>query len=93
VISTDSIGRYRQVLSNRQIAFIQKQAGQKMREQGYELDSIQFSLSDQLVFNVADRPINLARMLAWRTRKSINDRRGRPLPEYRIVPDAGYTSV
>jgi len=93
VISTDSIGRYRQVLSQRQIAFMQEHAGQEMQEQGYEIDPIQFSLSDKLVFNVADQPLNLARMLAWRTQKSIRDRRGRPLPKYRIVPDAGYTSV
>lgn len=92
VISTSSIGRYRQVLSKRQIAFIQDHATQAMAAMGYDLDPVDFSMSEQLVFTFADQPFNLARMVAWQTRESIKDRRGRPLPEYRIV-DAGYTTA
>lgn len=87
VISTNSIGRSRKVLTERQIAFIQEHAKEPMKTLDYDLFPIQLSLSDQLVFTLADQPFNIARMFAWRTRESIRDRRGRPVPEYRIVKD------
>lgn len=93
VISTDSIGRYRQVLSKRQIGFIQSMAGQEMRAMDYELDRLDMSWSDRLAYTLGDQPFNRARMLAWRARESYLDRRGRPVPTYRIVKDSPYANV
>jgi hypothetical protein len=86
VISTSSIGRFRDVLSSRQIAFIQAQAGQEMLAFDYELEPIEFTLSDRLRFLMADWPINKALLTAWRVRAAIRNYRGRDLPDYRIVP-------
>ncbi len=93
VISTNSIGRFRQILTKRQIAFIQEHAGQTMEAMGYDLDPVQFSVSDRLIYTFADQPLNVAKMFAWRAREAIRDRRGRPLPSFRIVADASHKST
>jgi hypothetical protein len=93
VISTDSIGRYQKVLSKRQIAFMQAHAGPEMLAMDYAITPLGLSLSDRLVLSLGEQPLNRARMLAWRTRESILDRRGRPLPDYRIVKDSPYANV
>jgi hypothetical protein len=92
VISTDSIGRYRQVLSKHDIAFMQSQARDGMEDMAYQIDSLQLNWSDQLTFNLGIVPLNRVRMLAWRSRESIRNRRGRPVPSYRIVKNPAYTS-
>jgi hypothetical protein len=93
VISTDSIGRYQKVLSKRQIAFMQAYAGPEMLTMDYAVEPLVLSLSDRLLLSLGEQPLNRARMLAWRTRESILDRRGRPLPAYRIVKDSPYANV
>jgi len=89
VISTDSIGRYRQVLSPRQITFIQTAARRDMLAFDYQPDPIQLSFQQRLRFTLSDWPINWAHLLAWRLRYSINNYKGRSLPAYRIVTEAG----
>ncbi len=87
-VTRDSIGRFRQVLSRSEIAFIQACAGARMVAFDYPLDPVRFSLRDALLFYALDGPINLARLLYWRVRESFQDRVGRKLPAYRIVPDS-----
>ena len=87
VISTDSTGRYRQVLSQRQIAFVQAMAHREMVELNYPLDAIQFALGEQLRYFLADRPVNLARLAGWRTINAFHNHKGRTLPAYRIVSE------
>jgi hypothetical protein len=70
-ISTAYIGRYRQVMSRREIAFMQLYAGQEMAVQDYQLDRIQFSLNERVLFSFVDWPINLARMVTWRTMEAV----------------------
>ncbi len=89
VISTDSIGRFRKVLSPRQIAFIQNKAGEKMLTFDYPPESVQLSLQDRFLFTFTDWPVNQARLLAWRARYFINNQTGRALPDYRIVSETG----
>ena len=86
-ISTRSIGRFRQVLSTRQIAFIQLLCRQKMRTYGYELDELDLPLRQKLHLYLLDMPDNLARMAAWHLRETFLNIKGRPVPDYRILPE------
>jgi hypothetical protein len=88
-ISTSSIGRFRQVLSSRQIAFVQKLAGREMSGFDYQPELIELSLRDQLLFTFADWPFNQARMQLWRIRHWMLNQVGRSLPNYRIVTNPG----
>lgn len=85
VISTKSIGRFRKVLSPRQIAFIQILTARGMARFDYEPERIRFTFGQRLHFAVADLPLESARLLAWRTLEAIGNRTGRPVPTYRLV--------
>jgi hypothetical protein len=85
-ISTDSIGRYREVLSNSDIAFIQSFTRSHMARFGYEPDALDWSATPRARLMVGDLPLETGRLLAWRIRESVRNRRGRPLPAYRLVP-------
>ncbi len=86
-ISTRSIGRYREVLSPRQIAFMQMTSAAEMADFGYDLDRIKLSLLDGLLFTFLDIPVNYVRMAVWRVRESFLNRIGRALPSYRIIKE------
>ena len=88
VISTDSIGRFRQVLSKGEIAFVQLHARRDMVVFDYQPEPVQFSFSQRLSFLFADWPSNLVRMVAWRGLNTMHNVKGRPVPSYRIVPKA-----
>jgi Sulfotransferase family len=85
VISTDSIGRFRDVLSPRQISFIQIAAKREMEAFGYEAESLHLVIGQRFRFTFADVPLESARLTAWRVREAMRDRRGRPVPSYRLV--------
>jgi hypothetical protein len=87
-ISTDSIGRFRQVLSARQITFIQTLASEEMLAFDYQPDPIQLPFKERLRFSLIDWPLNLARLIAWRIRYRIRRQTKTPLPAYRIVAEA-----
>lgn len=84
-ISTDSIGRYRQILSKSDIAFIDSHAGQEMSALGYEPESVDFDLNERLKFATVNRPLNISRMYAWRVLHTVQNQTGRSLPDYRLV--------
>lgn len=65
-ISPNSIGRYRKVLSKREIAFLQAQTGRDMTQFHYEPERIRLAWNERVMFYLVDVPSNLARMAAWR---------------------------
>lgn len=64
-LSEKYIGRFRQHVSNFEVAFIQQYAGEDMRLLGYDLEPIRFSLRERLQYETLTRPANLARMTVW----------------------------
>ena len=88
VISTGSIGRYRQVLTPRQIAFVQAVAKDEMVAFGYEADALELPPRQRLGFALHDVPIESTHLLVWRTREAFRDRVGRPVPKYRLLREA-----
>ncbi len=85
VISSDSIGRFREVLSPRQAAFIERKASQEMAAFGYDRSADHLPAAQRVRFWLSDLPLETARLSLWRIRESFKDRRGRPVPSYRIV--------
>jgi hypothetical protein len=70
-VTPDYIGRYRQGVPKEDIAFIQSRAGREMLAYEYALDTIQFSPSERFHYALIDWPVNLVKMLAWRTIESV----------------------
>lgn len=88
-ISTSSIGRFRNVMSARQIAFMQRAAGREMVSLHYPLAEVDLSPAGRVGFHLLDVPFNRARMAAWRLREAYLNRTGRALPAYRLIPEPG----
>lgn len=65
-ISPRSVGRYRSVLSDREICFLQSRASREMRRMGYAPIPIRLSGGDRLRYLVYEQPLNLIRMAVWR---------------------------
>jgi Sulfotransferase family len=84
-ITTSSVGRFREVLSPRQVAFVQRLARAEMAWFGYAPDPVPLPALGRVRFAVETVPLENARLLAWRVREAIRDRRGRPVPAYRLV--------
>jgi hypothetical protein len=87
VISPRSIGRYRQVLTPRQVAFIELAAAQPMRRLEYPLEGARLDAGDRLRFSLADGPVNAGALVAWRARAALLHRIGHRLPDRRLVPE------
>lgn len=85
VISTDSIGRYRQVLSAGQIAFIQATGLRQMHSFGYEQDKVELSAGGWARFFAAEMPVELGKLVGWRARHRLRNYKGRKVPSYRLV--------
>ena len=90
-ISTDSTGRFRQILSKREIAFVQAFALRDMRAFDYAPEPIQFDWGERFSFMFSHWPGNLARMIGWRALNALHNHKGRSLPSYRIVPEVSST--
>ena len=58
-------------IPQRDLAFTQAYAGRHIVHFGYDLLPVRLSLREQFLFNVLDRPANLASMFAWRTLQTI----------------------
>lgn len=76
-ISTSSIGRYRKVLNEAQVAFIQRLAARAMANHGYDPSPIALSGTDALRYRMLDAPLNVSLMAAWRIREAYYDLTGR----------------
>lgn len=87
VISSDSIGRFRQVLTPLQIAFIQISAGREMGSFDYARDHLDLTTKDRLALALTV-PLETSRLVAWRAREAFRNRAGRPVPSYRLLERA-----
>ena len=87
-ISTRSIGRFRKVISSHEIAFIQMCAGRQMADFDYQVEPVQFSGSDRLLFYLVTLPTKLARLAGWFMRQKIREKRGRTIPVHRVIENA-----
>jgi hypothetical protein len=88
-ISASSVGKFRQVLSKQQIAFLQLFTGGKMIANGYPLEPVRLKASQLVSFVLVDLPLNLARMVFWYIREALLNWIGRKVPSYRIVQEPG----
>lgn len=87
VISPDSIGRYQRVLSKGEIAFAQAHATQQMLTFDYHPIPIELSTQERLRYWLVVWPSNALKMMLWRGIESVQNRTGRPVPTYRLVPE------
>jgi Sulfotransferase family len=87
-ITTTSVGRFRDVLSPRQVAFVQTLAGDLMGQFGYGPDPVPLPAIGWARFVFETVPVETSRMLAWRAREAVRDRTGRPVPAYRMAEGA-----
>jgi hypothetical protein len=76
-ISPRSIGRFREVLSRRQIAFMQRAAGDAMKDLGYDAAATPLEGSERLAYTLGTIPANTAKMGLWRARERWYDLTGR----------------
>jgi hypothetical protein len=83
-ISTRSIGRFRKVLAQRDIAFIQTCVKRDMISFDYPMEPVQFSPGDQSKFYLVDFPLNLMRLGGWLTFERIAEMKGRGVPDHRL---------
>lgn len=90
-ISTASIGRFRQVLSPRDLAFMQVYVGREMLAYGYSLEPLQLSFVDRVLLAAVDWPAHLARIAAWHVLEAFRNRMGRAPAAHTIVPTAHPT--
>ncbi len=65
LISTEFIGRYRQVIAKEELKFMQNLAGNSMKSFGYELDEIRLSPAESLKYRTRTFPDNLVRLTSW----------------------------
>ena len=75
------------VLTRRQVAFIQIAAAQEMEQLGYESRPVAMGRAERLWFRLAHRPYHSGVSAFWRVREAFRTRRGRRLPDYRLVPE------
>jgi hypothetical protein len=73
-ISTAYIGRFRQGVPKREIAFIQRYARREMTACDYQPEPLAWSVRDQLLFTFVDWPSNWGRLAVWRTRETLQHR-------------------
>jgi hypothetical protein len=79
-LSAEFVGEFAGRLSKLEVAFIQARAGREMVSFGYSLAPLSLSIGEQLLFYGFEWPLNLGRMVAWRSAKSARFRRdARPL--------------
>lgn len=84
-ISSSSVRKYERTLTPRQVALVHASAGGEMRRHGYDPHPVDLAPMDRVRLEILDRPSSRLWSAIWRTREGIDNRRGRPLPDYRIV--------
>jgi hypothetical protein len=88
-ISPRSVGRYRQVLKNRDIAFMQRLAAPTMRKHGYEPAPVTMSGRERLRYYGLSLPANYTKMLLWRARERVYDIVGRSPSAHTLTGEPG----
>ncbi len=93
VISTSPIGRFRQVLTPREVAFIERFAGREMQQLGYRPEQMQLTPGDRFRYYGWDIPISLLRMIGWLGLHKMRFERGVRVPAGRLVGDIDEIAV
>jgi hypothetical protein len=65
-LSASFIGRYREGVPPREVAFLQAALGRRMRRYGYETPPVRLGAAQRAVFLIWEVPSQGARMFAWR---------------------------
>jgi len=92
-ISTSPVGRYRKVLSQQDIAFMQTYSGRYMRELGYEIDTSVVPWYRWPVRQIIEYPVNLGRMTGWTASEYMRRKRGEKLPAYRMIKNPSSHTI
>ncbi|MFA9432464.1 sulfotransferase [Egicoccus sp. AB-alg2] len=86
VVSTRSIGRFREVLDPRDLAFIQAVAGRRMRELDYAPEPVPWSPpAARTSYLLTQWPVQGARLAGWLASTRFTERR-RSVPAERLAP-------
>jgi hypothetical protein len=88
-ISPRSVGRFREVLSDRQVAYVQRTAGRAMDELDYPPADVSLDGRERLAYALGTVPANAAKMLLWRARELWYDVTGRAPSADTMAPDQG----
>jgi hypothetical protein len=91
-VTANSVGRFRDVVPSREIAFMQAVAGRRMRTCGYELEPIHWTLAERLRFLAVDCPMNFARMAGWHAKEAARDLAGRRPSAHTILSGRTLTT-
>jgi hypothetical protein len=86
-ISVRAVGRFHDVLSPSDLAFIDFHAGRVAERVGYARERPALSVASRLRFVGIDLPIGTARMLGWTTVAFLQSWRGERLPAFRLLPE------
>jgi hypothetical protein len=86
VISTKSIGRYRQALKPDDYWFMQVYLAQSMARHDYIAEPIDASTTRRLRFNLVERPLSTVRVNSWMRRAKAQVKNGEAIPENRLIP-------
>ena len=84
-ISTAPIGRFRKVLSPRDLAFVQALARREMATFGYELEPLRFALRERVAQRLFDWPVKLAYVAGWHVLEAYKARAKRAPSARRLV--------
>ena len=86
-ISKKPVGRYREVLSNLEIFYIQMFTAKFMQQLGYKKEQVKLSVGEMLRFYGWLLPSSLVRMLGWILLTTLKLSRGEPIPRSRLLPE------
>lgn len=87
-ISKKPVGRYREVLTNMEIQFIQMTTGKYMDVFEYQREPFKLTAEEKAGFYAKVIPTNLLRMVAWMLYSTVRINRGERIPRSRILPDS-----
>ncbi len=89
-ISKKPVGRYREVLSNLEILYIQMFTGKFMQRFGYQKQEVKLSAGELLKFYGRLLPASLLRMLGWIVLTNLQITRGEPIPRSRLLSENSF---
>jgi hypothetical protein len=67
-----TVGAFRDVMPLADLTFMEAQAGRAMAVHGYPLERVRLPAGERLAYHLRDLPLNLTRLLAWRSRERID---------------------
>ena len=89
-ISTKPVGRYREVLSNLEITYIQMFTGKFMERFGYQKHEVRLSAGERFKFYGSVLPASILRMVGDIVLTSLQIRRGEPIPRSRLLAENSF---